>query len=163
MASRAASKITLPGLSATVRLAERCAAGAHKGDVFALRGDLGAGKTAFARAFIHAFARARGAPEEDVPSPTFTLVQVYEFSDVAVYHIDLYRIDEPGAAAELGLEDAFADGISLIEWPERLGDLLPPDRLELALNFAAEPDARTCTVTGFGAWCERMAEVIADG
>lgn len=152
----------MPNLRATGRFAERCAADARKGDVFALRGDLGAGKTTFARAFIHAFARTRGAPEEDVPSPTFTLVQLYEFSDVTIYHVDLYRIEGPEEVAELGLEDAFADGISLIEWPERLDGGLPPDRLELALDFSADPDARTCAVTAFGAWRERMAELTAD-
>src|ERR1700688_5301802 len=117
--------IELPDDAATAALAAHIAALARPGDVIALKGELGAGKTSFARAFI----RARGG-DETVPSPTFTLVQVYDLPDGAVWHFDLYRLRQPGDAWELGIEDAFRDGISLIEWPERLGTVLS------ALRFA---------------------------
>ena len=116
----------LPDERATAALAARIAALARAGDVIALEGELGAGKTSFARAFI----RARGS-DEAVPSPTFTLVQVYEIGDVPIWHFDAYRLRDPDEAWELGIEDAFRDGISLIEWPERLGHLLPARRLRI--------------------------------
>src|SRR5215217_6892747 len=130
----------LPDEAATAALAARIAALARPGDVIALRGELGAGKTSLARAFI----RARGGAGE-VPSPTFTLVQVYEFGDAAIWHFDGYRLRDPDEAWELGIEDAFRDGISLIEWPERLGPLLPPRRLEITLSDAGPTNARRAT------------------
>ncbi|HKS89800.1 MAG TPA: tRNA (adenosine(37)-N6)-threonylcarbamoyltransferase complex ATPase subunit type 1 TsaE, partial [Stellaceae bacterium] len=116
--------IELPDEAATAALAARLAALARAGDVIALKGELGAGKTSFARAFI----RARGGTE-DVPSPTFTLVQVYEIGETCVWHFDGYRLRDPAEAWELGIEDAFQDGISLIEWPDQFGALLPQRRL----------------------------------
>ena len=147
--------IDLPDEKATESLAARLAAGARQGDVIALSGPLGSGKTCFARAFIGARC---GAPQE-VPSPTFTLVQVYPAPGPAVWHFDLFRLAAPADAWELGIEDAFADGISLIEWPERLGDLLPAERLDLALAFAAAPDARIATLTPSPTWSARVAEL----
>ena len=117
--------VDLPDEAATAAFAARISALAEIGDVIALKGDLGCGKTSFARSFI----RARGGTEE-VPSPTFTLVQIYELPSAAIWHFDLYRIKSPEEAWELGIEDAFSEGISLIEWPERLGPLLPRRRLE---------------------------------
>src|SRR5207244_409341 len=102
--------------------------------VIALKGELGAGKTSFARAFI----RARGGVEA-VPSPTFTLVQVYELGEVPIWHIDGYRLRDPEEAWELDIEDAFIDGVSLIEWPERLGPLVPVRRLEITLSPGPTP------------------------
>ena len=107
------------------------AALAKTGDVIALKGELGAGKTSFARAFI----RALGGTG-DVPSPTFTLVQVYELATATIWHFDGYRLRHPEEAWELGIEDAFADGISLIEWPERFGAFVPARRLEIGLSLA---------------------------
>lgn len=112
------------------------------GDVVALAGDLGAGKTTFARALIAAFAAEAGQTPPEVPSPTFTLVQTYEFPRATIWHFDLYRIERPEDALELGIEEAFADGIALIEWPERLGPLLPAPRIEVRLAFGDSPDAR---------------------
>ncbi len=149
--------VDLPDETATAALAERVAAQAAPGDVIALKGDLGAGKTAFARAFI----AARGAGDE-VPSPTFTLVQTYRTETAAIWHFDLYRLQSPEEAWELGIEDAFADGISLIEWPERLGSLLPPRRLEIALDFADRPQARRAALSAGAEWRARLASMFGN-
>lgn len=149
--------IELPDETATATLAARLAVVARPGDVIALQGELGAGKTLFARAFI----RARGT-DEAVPSPTFTLVQTYELPDGAIWHFDLYRLRAAEEAWELGIEDAFADGIALIEWPERLGALLPARRLLVALDFGAAPGARRATLSGTGDWAARLAALAAE-
>ena len=145
--------VDLPDKAATVALAARVAAAARPGDVIALSGELGVGKTTFARAFI----RARGGRGE-VPSPTFTLVQIYELPDGAVWHFDLYRVRDPAEGWELGIEDAFRDGISLVEWPDRLGALLPAGRLDIALAFAAG-DARRAALSAGGDWPARLADL----
>jgi tRNA threonylcarbamoyladenosine biosynthesis protein TsaE len=150
--------IKLPDENATAALAARVAALTRPSDVIALNGELGAGKTSFARAFI----RARGGVEA-VPSPTFTLVQIYELADGAVWHFDCYRLRDPEEAWELGIEDAFQDGISLIEWPERLGPLLPQRRLEIALLPGASADARRASIEAGPDWAERVARLAAEG
>ena len=128
---------------------------ARAGDVIALIGDLGSGKTSFARAYINALPGS--GSEEDVPSPTFTLVQSYERAPAEVWHFDLYRVNRPDEAFELGIEEALAEGITLIEWPERLGPLLPAERLDIAFSFADEPDARHAVLTGYGSWAGRLS------
>jgi len=145
---------------ATDRLGAALAAFAQAGDVLALWGDLGAGKTALARAFI----RARvGDPEEEVPSPTFTLLQVYDGADgVPVFHYDLYRLERPQDVWELDLDDALAEGVTLIEWPDRLDSLLPRDRLDVCLErVAGDPDgtARRVTVRPWGRVGDRLMEI----
>ncbi len=147
-------ELELADLAATGRLAAALARLARPRDVLALSGPLGVGKTAFARAFI----RALGGTEE-VPSPTFTLVQLYELPPLKLYHFDLYRLVLPEDAYELGIEEAFAEGVSLIEWPERLAALLPRERLEVALEFADGPAARRCRLAGHGGWSARLAEL----
>src|SRR5262245_558571 len=107
--------LDLPDLDATIRLGASLAHGIRTGDVVALHGDLGAGKTELARAVIRA---AAGDPDLIVPSPTFTLVEVYETPRATIWHFDLYRIDAPEQVWELGFEEALADGVTLIEWPE---------------------------------------------
>src|SRR5579862_4716626 len=149
--------IELPDEAATAAFAARVAALARPGDVIALAGELGAGKTSFARAFI----RARGGAD-DVPSPTFTLVQVYELDGAAIWHFDAYRLRHPDEAWELGIEDAFRDGISLIEWPDRFGDLLPARRLLVVLDFAVTPGGRRATLSGEGDWAPRIAALAAE-
>ncbi|HEY1795750.1 MAG TPA: tRNA (adenosine(37)-N6)-threonylcarbamoyltransferase complex ATPase subunit type 1 TsaE [Stellaceae bacterium] len=136
--------VDLPDEKATAALAARLAGVAVPGDVIALSGPLGAGKTVFARAFI----RARGG-EGEVPSPTFTLVQTYELPEGAVWHFDCYRLKEADEAWELGIEDAFRDGISLVEWPERIEVLLPADRLRVELSPGATSRARRAALSGW--------------
>jgi tRNA threonylcarbamoyladenosine biosynthesis protein TsaE len=143
--------------NATAALATRLAALARPGDVIALKGELGAGKTSFARAFI----RARGG-DETVPSPTFTLVQTYELPGGAIWHFDLYRLRTPEEAWELGIEDAFHDGLSLIEWPERMGPLLPARALQIAIDFTTMPGARRATLSGDSDWASRLAALRAE-
>jgi tRNA threonylcarbamoyladenosine biosynthesis protein TsaE len=148
----------LPDEEATAAFAARIAALARPGDVIALKGELGTGKTAFARAFI----RARGGGGEAVPSPTFTLVQLYEIGDIPIWHFDAYRLRDPDEAWELGIEDAFRDGVSLIEWPERLGTLLPSRRLQITLSDAALPNARRAALDPGGDWAERLAGIVME-
>ena len=131
---------------------------ARTGDVIALSGDLGAGKTVFAKAFV----RALTNEDEDVPSPTFTLVQIYDgYRDgeaLTVWHFDLYRLKSAQEIYETGFEEALSDGVSLIEWPERAGNLLPRNRLILHLEApAGRPDKRNITITANGSdWIQRM-------
>ncbi len=155
IAAEARRALRLPDIDATVRLAAALAARARPGDVLALYGDLGTGKTTFARAFIHARAAAAGVAVDEVPSPTFTLVQTYELPGGDVWHFDLYRLSGPEEVFELGWEEALAGGIALVEWPERLGALLPADRLDLVLSIAAG-DAREAGLCGVGSWAERL-------
>ncbi len=142
-------------LDDTERLAARVAARAMVGDFIGLSGPLGAGKTAFARAFLLAMAsRQKAPPPAEVPSPTFTLVQTYELGALEVAHFDLYRIGSPEEAGELGLDEAQARGMVLVEWPERLGDHLPRDRLDIALSVDASEQRRATLVT-HGTWRTR--------
>jgi len=150
--------VDLPDEAATAALAARISALAEVGDVIALKGDLGCGKTSFARAFI----RARGGAEE-VPSPTFTLVQIYEVGSVAIWHFDLYRIRSPEEAWELGIEEAFADAISLIEWPERAAAVLPARRLDITLRQGPTQDSRRAELVGYGDWEARLAALATPG
>lgn len=152
---RSVLALDLADEAATARVAAALAALAQAGDVIALAGDLGTGKTAFARAFV----RALTDPDEEVPSPTFTLTQTYDADDLTIWHFDLYRLERPEDALELGIEDAFADGVSLIEWPDRLGRLLPPDRLDVTLARGAAPGARRITFSGPPAWAARIEEL----
>lgn len=148
----------------TERVARRLAARVRRGDVIGLSGPLGSGKTVFARAFI----RALTGPAEEVPSPTFTLVQRYESAGAAagaVFHFDLYRLESADEIWELGIEEALTDGVVLIEWPERLGALRPADFLEIVLAPVADgPEtARDIRISGHGAWRGRIASLDLDG
>ena len=146
------AEFALPDAAATQALGAALAGRLKAGDVVALRGDLGAGKTELARGLI----RALFGTDTEVPSPTFTLVQTYEDESVPapLWHFDLYRLEDPEEAFELGIEDAFAEAISLIEWPERLGRYLPQRRLEIALSHAGE--GRRAALSGGGDWPERL-------
>jgi len=143
--------IELADEAATAALARRLAPILKAGDVVALRGDLGAGKTSFARALIRALSGADGA-EREVPSPTFTLVQSYDTPAGRVHHFDLYRIQSPDELTEIGWDEALADGIVLVEWPERAGNLLPDRRLDVALAFGADGVARRASLQPRTGW-----------
>ncbi len=119
---------------ATARLGAKLAALARAGDVIALSGPLGVGKTALARGFIAAL----GHPG-DVPSPSFAIVQPYDALDPSVWHVDLFRIEDPAEIEELGL-DAAAEAVLLVEWPERAGANAWPEALGLSLQFGQDGD-----------------------
>ncbi|WP_424943614.1 tRNA (adenosine(37)-N6)-threonylcarbamoyltransferase complex ATPase subunit type 1 TsaE [Aliiroseovarius crassostreae] len=116
----------------TTRFAARLAPDLHPGDVILLQGGIGAGKTHFARSLIQA-RLAHAGRVEDVPSPTFTLVQTYEDDRAELWHADLYRLTHPDEVDELGLIDAFDNAICLVEWPDRLGALRPQNALLIDL------------------------------
>ena len=141
--------ITITALAATEALARRIAGICRAGDVLTLTGDLGSGKTAFAGAFL----RARGW-QGPVPSPTFTLAQIYDTLTPPVWHLDCYRMQTPEEVFETGWDEALHTGILLIEWPERIQPLLPPDRLDLHLTHTHT--TRTAAVTGYGLWQQRL-------
>lgn len=134
MTDASALCLDLPDADATEALGRRLAGRTRAGDVILLDGPIGAGKSCLARAFI----RARLGAAEEVPSPTFTLVQVYEADGVEIWHADLYRLTHPDEVWELGLDDAFTTAICLVEWPDRLGAHVPPGALHLKLGAAGE-------------------------
>ncbi|MEM7653421.1 MAG: tRNA (adenosine(37)-N6)-threonylcarbamoyltransferase complex ATPase subunit type 1 TsaE [Pseudomonadota bacterium] len=155
--------VQLENLQETETLARVLAEDARVGDIFALSGDLGAGKTAFARAFIHARAKAAERMDlvDEVPSPTFTLVQEYDLPNGRVSHFDLYRLKDPDDAIELGIEDAFADSICLIEWPDRLAGLLSDAPHSVALMIT-EGERRQALLSG-GRWSTSPPDVQRAG
>jgi tRNA threonylcarbamoyladenosine biosynthesis protein TsaE len=118
-------------------LAQRLANHLHAGDCILLIGEVGAGKTHFARQIIlHKLSEIDQI--EDVPSPTFTLVQTYDVKDIEIWHADLYRLSDPNEAFELGLEDAFETQICLVEWPDRLGAFAPKDALSITFETVSD-------------------------
>ncbi len=125
---------SLSSLDQTESIAQTIAACLTQGDTILLAGEIGAGKTFFCRALI----QSRVAVPEDVPSPSFTLVQTYDLDDAELWHVDLYRLSSTQDALDLGLEDAFEDAICLIEWPDRLGDLAPKSALHLTFTATNE-------------------------
>ncbi|TDP40442.1 tRNA (adenosine(37)-N6)-threonylcarbamoyltransferase complex ATPase subunit type 1 TsaE [Zavarzinia compransoris] len=143
--------LALPDLAGTAGLARKLAETARAGDCFALWGDLGAGKTEFARAFL----RAAGVTE-DVPSPTFAIVQPYDTGIGPIAHFDLYRIESAADLDEVGFDMALDDGIVLVEWPGHAGDRLPGDRLDIQFTLGPAGD-RAAALTGRGSWRARLA------
>ena len=142
MCSRSVS-LTLSSSDETASLARHIAPLLTAGDVLLLDGPIGAGKSFFARTLILDLLPV----PEDIPSPTFTLVQIYDAPDFEIWHCDLYRLSTPYEVQELGIEDAFQDAVCLIEWPDRLGDLTPPDALTLALSLTDTPEERNAVIT----------------
>ena len=133
---------------ATAQAGAELAAQARAGDVITLSGPLGVGKTALARGFLAALGHAG-----EVPSPSFAIVQPYDDVDPSVWHVDLYRIEQPSELEELGLDSA-ADAVLLVEWPERAGDNAWPDALRLNFDFA-EDGARRLTAKVPPSWESR--------
>ena len=144
--------LSLPDLAAAEALAARAARLARPGDALLLEGPLGAGKSAFARAFLRA---AAGDAALEVPSPSFTLVQAYDLPGATAHHFDLYRLSGPDELQELGWDEA-RDGIVLVEWPQRLEYLAPPDALLLRLE-PGEGDARFATLAGWNGRLQALA------
>ena len=153
--------LSLPDEAATLALANALAGHLRAGDIVFLIGDLGSGKTAFARGLITALPSPEGDGGEEVPSPSFTLVQIYERRPAPVWHVDLYRLERPEEVAELGLEEAARDAITLIEWPDRLGRV-PEDCLEVRLSYGETATARTAVLAGHGTWRDRLAAFEAE-
>lgn len=148
--------LSLPDAAATEALGRSLAPLLRPRDIVALHGDLGAGKTTLARGLIRALV---GDEALAVPSPTFTLVEIYDTPAGPLWHFDLYRLNNPDEAWELGIEQGFAEAICLIEWPERLGGLLPASRLDLSL--AIEGQTRRAILAGGDAWPQRLAKMGA--
>jgi tRNA threonylcarbamoyl adenosine modification protein YjeE len=151
--------VTLVNEQATQRFMTDIASALEPGDLVTLAGDLGAGKTTFARALIRYLA---GDDTIEVPSPTFTLMQSYELPRFALVHADLYRLAGAAELAELGFDDLPEGAVVLMEWPDRAAGLLPPDRLDITFTLAPAlgPEGRNARFTGYGTFAPR-AERIA--
>ncbi|WP_394340271.1 tRNA (adenosine(37)-N6)-threonylcarbamoyltransferase complex ATPase subunit type 1 TsaE [Meridianimarinicoccus zhengii] len=151
--------LPLHGPDATAALAASIAPLCRAGDVIALWGGIGAGKSHFARALIATRLAAAGRAE-DIPSPTFTLVQTYDADEIEIWHSDLYRLTHADEVLELGLEDAFDSALCLIEWPDRLGSDLPGRALHLRLDPGSGPDDRIARLHAMGGgWADRLAPI----
>lgn len=146
-------ELDLADPAATVALGARLGARLGRGDVVGLSGGLGMGKTTLTRGIIAAWTGI----SQEAPSPSYTLVQTYDGPGGELWHVDLYRLGRPEDAWELGLEDAFATAVCVIEWPERIGGQLPPDRLDIAL--AVHGEGRRALLRARGAWRHRLDEI----
>ena len=132
----------------------------NKDDVIALYGNLGAGKSVFARGLINHALIAGGHGEQDIPSPTFTLVQTYPWGADEIWHFDLWRIEHPDEVLELGFFDALGKCLMLIEWAERLGDALPKEALSLYLTPHGEGRMISTSSPLESAWESRLAPLF---
>ena len=152
-----ANERLMPAVRDMERLGAAIAARLRPGDTVCLWGPLGAGKSTLARGLI----RALTSPEEEVPSPTFTLVQSYDAPRLTVAHFDLYRLTSADEAFELGLDEALEAGAAVIEWPERLQGRLPEDRLDVVIAFSSQGAAagRLARLQGHGSWSSRADQL----
>ena len=148
----AEGEFRLDGEAATARLGAAIGRELRRREAVCLSGPLGAGKSTLARGLIRALAGAK----TEAPSPTFTLVQTYDGARFPLAHFDLYRVARPEEALELGLEDALDEGAAVIEWAEKLGRHLPPDRLDVELHI--EGERRRARLSPHGAWEDRAIE-----
>lgn len=144
--------IFLADEAATQALGRKLACAVRPGDALCLTGPLGAGKSTLARALI----RALTTPDEEAPSPTFTLVQFYDTADFPLAHFDLYRLSAPDEAYEIGLDEALDGGVAVIEWPQRLEGHLPVTRLDI--DIALDGDARRAVIVAHGGFEGRDLE-----
>jgi tRNA threonylcarbamoyladenosine biosynthesis protein TsaE len=156
MTRPATGEFVLADAEATARLGASVAGALAAGEAVCLIGPLGAGKSTLARGLI----RALTTPDEDVPSPTFTLVQFYEGAGLTLAHFDLYRLARAEEAYEIGLDEALEVGAAIIEWPERLEGRLPPDRLDIDLQIIGfgGAESRLARLTPHGRWKGRLIE-----
>ena len=158
------TSLSLSSEAETLALGAALAKRAVRGDVITLSGTLGAGKTVLARGFIRE--RLRQAPGKtlgqtlnqatDIASPTFTLVHVYDTVTPEIWHFDWYRLEHPDEVQELGLDDAFATGLSLIEWPDKAAAWLPRDRLDITLSVNPKTEQRVATLEAGSSWSGRL-------
>ena len=146
--------IDLPDEGSTARLGAALAAALRTSEAICLTGPLGAGKSVLARGVILELSPS----EREAPSPTFTLVQSYPDGRLPIAHLDLYRLSSAEEAYELGLEDASREGAAVIEWAERLGGDLPPNRVDVVIGHTSRVDGRKATLTGRGAWKDCLIE-----
>jgi tRNA threonylcarbamoyladenosine biosynthesis protein TsaE len=144
----------LESATETEALGRRIADALQPGDTVTLSGALGAGKTLLARSIVR-----RLVPQEEVPSPTFTLVQTYETPGFAIWHADLYRLKSKNDVRELGLDEALDRGVLIVEWPDRMGDLLPRDRLDISFEHEDHPTERLVKIVARGSWVPRIEQL----
>lgn len=149
----------LPSEANTIALGQSVADQARVGDTIAVSGPLGAGKTVLARGLI----QKRVGTAVDVASPTFTLVQIYDQVTPAIWHFDLYRLEHPDECAELGLDEALATGISVIEWPDKAGGWLPEDHLEITLTEHEGTGGRMASLAAGPSWEDRLGALLEQG
>lgn len=135
----------------TVALGAQIAELLRPGDLVGLAGNLGAGKTTLARALVRHL-----LPGEEVPSPTFTLVQIYDVRQFKIWHTDLYRVKARSELRELGFEEALEDGVLLVEWPDRMAEDLPEDRLDVIMEVDDGAEDRRVKLIGRGSWASRV-------
>lgn len=141
-------EVYLKNLEDTKVLATFIAKHLSPGDVVTFRGNLGAGKTSFVKYMINSLSKS----EVEVTSPSFNLLHIYDQNNIELWHFDLYRLKDIDEIYELGIEDAFIKGVSLIEWPEIIDKILPKNRLEIKLSFAEKENARIVNLSGFSKW-----------
>lgn len=156
------AELMLANVKTTKEFAARFAPVLKRGDVVAFDGALGVGKTEFCRAIIQALGLG-----DEVPSPTFTLVQIYEPSPddqttPAIWHMDMYRLEHQEEAIELGIEEGFEQAVCLIEWPAKLGSYLPPGFLTLRLEITGDDRTRKLTIIGDDLWKTRLGEILTN-
>jgi tRNA threonylcarbamoyl adenosine modification protein YjeE len=154
--SKDSVEILLKSKEDTKHLAKVIAYKVRAQDVITLKGDLGVGKTAFSKYFINAIV----GHEIEVTSPTFTLVNQYDAPNFTVCHYDLYRLEHIAEAHELGIEEAFSKGVSIIEWPDIINNLLPEDRLEICLEYGQQEEERIVKIKGCGRWKNQLNAVL---